>query len=102
VGREGTYGYVCCTCEREQQQEPPSQPEEKIRGIDGGVEHVATLATTTGIEESKNPHFIKSSKFSLSGKKALLKSDVEFEEVLIDAAESPIERLKKEFAKRSE
>jgi hypothetical protein len=35
---------------------------------------------------------IKSSKFSLPGKKALLKSDVEFEVVLIDAAESPIER----------
>jgi len=38
---------------------------------------------------------IKSSKFSLPGKKALLKSDVEFEVVLIDAAESPIERPKK-------
>jgi hypothetical protein len=38
---------------------------------------------------------IKSSKFSLPGKKALLKSNVEFEVVLIDAAESPIERPKK-------
>jgi len=38
---------------------------------------------------------IKSSKFSLPGKKALLKSDVEFEVVLIDTAESPIERPKK-------
>jgi len=38
---------------------------------------------------------IKSSRFSLPGKKALLKSDVEFEVVLIDAAESPIERPKK-------
>ena len=38
---------------------------------------------------------IKSSRFSLPGKKALLKSDVEFEVVLIDAAESPIERAKK-------
>ena len=38
---------------------------------------------------------IKSSKFSLPGKKALLKSDVEFEVILIDAAESPIERPKK-------
>ena len=35
---------------------------------------------------------IKSSKFSLPGKKALLKSDVEFAVVLIDAVESPIER----------
>lgn len=38
---------------------------------------------------------IKSPEFSLPGKKALLKSDVEFEVVLIDAAESPIERPKK-------
>lgn len=38
---------------------------------------------------------IKSSRFSLPGKKALLKSDVEFEVVLIDAAESPRERPKK-------
>jgi hypothetical protein len=38
---------------------------------------------------------IKSSRFSLPGKKALLKNDVEFEVVLIDAAESPIERPKK-------
>ena len=38
---------------------------------------------------------IKSSRFSLPGKKALLNSDVEFEVVLIDAAESPIERPKK-------
>ena len=38
---------------------------------------------------------VKSSVFSLPGKKALLKSDVEFEVVLIDAAESPIERPKK-------
>lgn len=38
---------------------------------------------------------IKSTRFSLPGKKALLKSDIEFEVVLIDAAESPIERPKK-------
>jgi hypothetical protein len=38
---------------------------------------------------------IKSARFSLPGKKALLKSDVEFEVVLIDASESPIERPKK-------
>lgn len=38
---------------------------------------------------------IKSSRFSLPGKKTLLKSDVEFEVILIDAAESPIERPKK-------
>ena len=38
---------------------------------------------------------IKSGAFSLPGKKALLKSDTEFEVILIDAAESPIERPKK-------
>jgi hypothetical protein len=32
---------------------------------------------------------------SLPGRKALLKSDVEYEVVLIDATESPIERPKK-------
>lgn len=38
---------------------------------------------------------IKSKEFRLPGKKALLKSDNEFELVLIDATESPIERPKK-------
>lgn len=38
---------------------------------------------------------IKSGKFSLPGRKALLKSDVEYELILIDATESPIERPKK-------
>ncbi len=41
---------------------------------------------------------IKSKTFSLPGKKALLKSDVEFEVILIDATESPIERPKKKDA----
>lgn len=38
---------------------------------------------------------IKSEKFRLPGKKTLLKSDTDFEVILIDAAESPIERPKK-------
>jgi len=38
---------------------------------------------------------IKNGQFSLPGRKALLKSDVEYEVVLIDATESPIERPKK-------
>lgn len=41
---------------------------------------------------------IKSKVFSLPGKKALLKSDAEFEVILIDATESPIERPKKKNA----
>ena len=42
---------------------------------------------------------IKSEKFRLPGKKALLKSDMDFEVILIDAAESPIERPKKKGKK---
>jgi Helix-turn-helix of DDE superfamily endonuclease len=38
---------------------------------------------------------IKDGTFSLPGKKALVKDDVEYEVVLIDATESPIERPKK-------
>lgn len=38
---------------------------------------------------------IKSRKFSLPGKKVLLKSDIKCEIVLIDATETPIERPKK-------
>lgn len=38
---------------------------------------------------------IKSRVFSLPGRKALLKSDVDYEVVLIDASESPIQRPKK-------
>ena len=38
---------------------------------------------------------IRSKAFSLPGRKALLKSENEFEVILIDATESPIERPKK-------
>jgi hypothetical protein len=38
---------------------------------------------------------IKSGVFSLPGRKALVKSDVEYEVVLIDASESPLQRPKK-------
>ena len=38
---------------------------------------------------------IKSGKFSLPGKKALLKSDAEYEVILVDASETPVERPKK-------
>jgi hypothetical protein len=38
---------------------------------------------------------IKSGVFSLPGRKALLKSDIHYEVVLIDASESPIQRPKK-------
>ena len=38
---------------------------------------------------------VKDGTFSLPGRKALLKSDAQYEVVLIDATESPIERPKK-------
>lgn len=42
---------------------------------------------------------IKSGEFSLPGKKELLKSDVEYEVILIDATENSIERPKKKSKK---
>jgi hypothetical protein len=43
---------------------------------------------------------IKSGTFSLPGKKALLKSEVKYEVILVDASESPIERPKKKSVGR--
>ena len=63
----------------------------------------AHIAASYGIHES-NMHrlikwvedvLIKDGTFSLPGKKALLKSDVEYEVVLIDVTETPIERPKR-------
>jgi len=63
----------------------------------------AHIAASYGIHES-NMHrlikwvedvLIKDGTFSLPGKKALLKSDVEYEIVQIDATESPVERPKR-------
>lgn len=42
---------------------------------------------------------IKHPDFALPGRKALLRSDIEFEVVLVDACESPIERPKKKDSK---
>jgi hypothetical protein len=63
----------------------------------------AHIAASYGLSESNTYEnirwientLIKSNEFKLPGKKALLKSDYEFEVVLIDASESPIERPKK-------
>jgi hypothetical protein len=38
---------------------------------------------------------MKSGEFALPGRKALLKSDMDYEVILVDATESPIERPKK-------
>ena len=61
------------------------------------------IATSYGLSESNTFEtirwventLVKSKEFRLPGRKALLKSDYEFEVVLVDATESPIERPKK-------
>lgn len=61
------------------------------------------IANNYGISESNayklikwvEDTLIKSKTFSLPGRKALLKSDVNYEVVLVDASESPIQRPKK-------
>jgi hypothetical protein len=56
-----------------------------------GLSESVCYRTCKAIENA----LIKSRKFSLPGRKALLKSDIEYEIVLVDASESPIERPKK-------
>jgi hypothetical protein len=66
----------------------------------------AHIAASYGLSESNTFEnirwvenvLVKSKEFSLPGRKALLKSDIEYEVVLIDATESPIERPKKNSA----
>ena len=61
------------------------------------------IATGYGISESScyrtirwiEDTLVKHSDFALPGRKALLKSDVEYEVVLVDASETPIQRPKK-------
>jgi transposase len=61
------------------------------------------IATNYGISESVaykiirwiEDTLIKHPDFALPGRKALLKSDMEYEVVLVDASETPIERPKK-------
>src|SRR4030042_3873659 len=63
----------------------------------------AHIAASYGLSESNTFEnirwienvLVKSKEFRLPGKKALLKSDNEFEVILIDATETPIERPKK-------
>ena len=56
-----------------------------------GISESACYRNIRWVEDT----LIKDGKFSLPGKKELLKSNVEYEVVLIDATESPIERPKK-------
>jgi hypothetical protein len=63
----------------------------------------AHIAASYGIHESNVYHAIKwvedtliaDGSFSLPGKKALLKTDMDYEVILIDATETPIERPKR-------
>ena len=51
----------------------------------------STFKTIRWVEDT----LIQSKEFSLPGKKALYKDDIEYEVILVDATESPIERPKK-------
>lgn len=61
-------------------------------GCSYGLSESACYRACRWVEDT----LIKSKKFSLPGKKFLLKSDVAYEVVLIDATESPCERPKKD------
>jgi hypothetical protein len=56
-----------------------------------GISESACYRNIRWVEDT----LIKDGKFSLPGRKALQKSDIEYEIVLIDATETPIERPKK-------
>ena len=56
-----------------------------------GVSESSTYKTIRWVEDT----LIKHPDFALPGRKGLLKSDMEYEVVLIDATETPIERPKK-------
>jgi len=56
-----------------------------------GISESNCYYTIRFIEEA----LIKSGQFTLPGRKVLLKSDMDYEVILIDATESPIERPKK-------
>ena len=56
-----------------------------------GISESACYRNIRWVEDT----LIKDGTFSLPGRKALLKSDIEYEVVLIDATETPIERPKK-------
>jgi hypothetical protein len=56
-----------------------------------GVSESTAFKTARFVENT----LIKHPDFALPGKKALLRSDVEYEVILVDASETPIERPKK-------
>lgn len=64
------------------------------------------VANNYGISESNafkicrwvEDTLVKDKRFALPGRKALLKSDMQYEVILVDASESPVERPKKDNA----
>jgi len=56
-----------------------------------GLSESACYRSCRWIEDT----LVKSKEFALPGKKILLKSDMEYEVILIDASESPVQRPKK-------
>jgi hypothetical protein len=64
-------------------------------GVSYGVSESVAYKIVRWIEDT----LIKDPVFALPGRKALLKSDMEYEVVLIDTSESPIERPKKKSSK---
>ena len=64
-------------------------------GVSYGLSESKTWSNIRWVEDL----LIKSKEFSLPGRKALTKSECEFDVILIDAFESPVERPKKNNAK---
>lgn len=62
-------------------------------GCSYGLSESACYRSCRWVEDT----LIKSKLFSLPGRKALVKSDMEYEVILIDASESPCERPKKKL-----
>ena len=60
-----------------------------------GVSESTAYKTVRWVEDT----LIKHPNFALPGRKALLKNDMEYEVVLVDASETPIERPKKKGTK---
>ena len=63
-----------------------------------GQSYGVSESTAQRISRWVEDTLVKDKQFSLPGKKELQKSDVEYEVVLVDVAESPIERPKKDSA----
>ncbi len=62
-------------------------------GCSYGLSESACYRACRWVEDT----LIKSKVFSLPGRKALVKSDMEYEVILVDASESPCERPKKRY-----